>query len=133
MPGLLVLVSHFCVPLTQITENMKKIILLAFIGTLFATGNAFAHCGSCGVGDEAKEHKAECCAKEGKCCHDKKDCTAEEKAACKAKCEKACEGGEMAKCKEGCTKPCCAKEEAAPTASAEPPACCPASKAAKPA
>ncbi len=106
---------------------MKKIILLAFVGTLFAAGNAFAHCGSCGVGDEAKEHKheakAECCGKDGKCCHEKKDC----------KGDKACDGDKMAKCKEGCDKPCCAKEKAAPTAAAEAPACCPASKAAKPA
>ena len=96
---------------------MKKIILLAMIGTLFAAGNAFAHCGSCGVGDEAKEHKAECCGKEGKCCHDKK-----------ADCEKACDD-KKADCKEACEK-----KKSDSTAAAEAPACCPASKkAVKPA
>ena len=97
---------------------MKKIILLAMIGTLFAAGSAFAHCGSCGVGDEAKEHKAECCGKEGKCCHDKK-----------ADCEKACDDKKKAECKEACEK-----KKSDSTAAAEAPACCPASKkAVKPA
>ena len=103
---------------------MKKILLIAIVGTLFATSSAFAHCGSCGVGDEAHAEKKACCAEKADC---KKDC---EKACCAAK--KAECSDKKENCKEKCSKPCCAKEKADETAasSTEAPACCPA-KAAK--
>jgi hypothetical protein len=92
---------------------MKKILLITVLGTLFAAGSAFGHCGTCGVGDEAHAEgaKSECKADCSKPCSDEK------KADCKAE------------CKKDCAKPCDAKEKAA----AKPSACCPATKAAKPA
>lgn len=93
---------------------MKKILLITVLGTLFAAGSAFAHCGTCGVGEKAHGDAA------------KADCTAE--------CAKACCAEKKAECKADCTKPCCAKEKAADeTAAAKPDACCPATKAGKPA
>lgn len=69
---------------------MKKILLIALLGSLFAATSAYAGCGSC-------------------------DANAEK--ACKAECKKEC-CAEKAECAEECTKPCCAKEEADETAAA---------------
>ncbi|MEX0325909.1 MAG: hypothetical protein AB3N33_07470 [Puniceicoccaceae bacterium] len=93
---------------------MKKVLLLTAISSLFFATSAFAHCGSCGAGDEAHDHaKKECCGTEGKCCHEKKAC--EEKKACG----------------EECKKECCAKKEKCEktAAAAEKKACCPAKNA----
>ena len=95
---------------------MKKILLIAVLGTFFAAGSAFAHCGSCGAGEKAHADKAEC----------------------KTECAKPCCGEKKAECKSECAKPCCAKEKAEEkaadeTAAAKSGACCPAKKAGKPA
>ena len=85
---------------------MKKILLIAFLGTLFATGSAFAHCGSCGTDAKAHDHK-----------HAAKECCKEGEGCCKAKSE----------CKKACEKPSEEKKEKAEeTAAAAPAACCPA-------
>ena len=94
---------------------MKKYLLLTFAGVLFASVNAFAHCGTCGVGDKAAHEHAD-------------------KAECAEACQKAC-CAKKAECAESCTKPCCAKpaatDAAEPTAAAAP-SCC-ASKVTAPA
>ena len=105
---------------------MKKLLLLTFIGSLFATGAAFAHCGSCGAGDEAHSHgdkAAECCSdKPGECCKDKAKCKSE----CKHKHMhgKKCCGDKPGEC---CKSECKKEEKAkAETAAAKSGACCPA-------
>jgi len=110
--------------------HMKKILLLTFVGTLFAAGSAFAHCGSCGTGEEAHEHAAKACCSEkaGECCKAAKACCSDKAGEC---CKK------KSACKSDCTKPCCGKEKAEKaadaTAAAKAPSCCPASKAGNPA
>ena len=116
---------------------MKKYLLLVFAGVALATANAFAHCGTCGVGDHAAVEKAECAEKCAKaCCAKKAECAEKcakaecpEMAKCAEGCTKAC-CAKKAKCAEGCTKPCCAKPENADgTAIAPPPPCCSAKSA----
>lgn len=106
---------------------MKKILLISVIGLIFSTAGAFAHCGSCGAGDHEHAAKAECSAeKKAECAKEKKCCGTDGK----------CCKGEAKGCAEDCSKPCCAKEEkkADETAAAKPAgACCPATKAGKPA
>jgi hypothetical protein len=92
---------------------MKKILLITVLGTLFAAGSAFAHCGTCGVGDAAHGDKA--------------------KAECKTECAKPCCGEKKADCKSECTKEKAEEKAADETAAAKSGACCPAQKAAKPA
>ena len=122
---------------------MKKILLISFVGLLFTAIGAYAHCGSCGVGDADHEHaaKAECSAeKMAECAKDKKCCGTDGKC-CHAKAKKCCgtDGkcckGEAKECTKECTKPCCAKEKKSDeTAAAKPAgACCPAPKAGQPA
>jgi hypothetical protein len=112
---------------------MKKILLITILGTLFAAGSAFAHCGACGAdaahaekGDKM-ECKAEC---KKACCGKKAEC-------CKAECTKSCDG-EGKKCcgTEGkCCKSACTKDEAKEKAeaAAKPAPCCAGKMAPKPA
>ena len=126
---------------------MKKILLIAIVGTLFATASAFGHCGACGAGDKAhahadvKECKAECakacCATDAKACcgTDAKACCGADAKACCGTDAKACCGSKAAKCAADCDKPCCAVKKADETAVKAPSAsaCCPATKVGEPA
>lgn len=101
---------------------MKKILLITFLGTLFAAGSAFAHCGACGSDAAHKADKAEC----------KSECMAECKAECaKDKAKKCCGSSECAKDKAACTKD--KAEGNADDTAAKPAPCCAGKMAPKPA
>ena len=96
---------------------MKKILLITILGTLFAAGNAFAHCGACAADAAEKADKIECKAECKKCCGTEGKCC---KSECKSKCEgKKCCGTEGKCCKEKCS------EEKADDTAAKSEACCP--------
>ncbi|MFO7724550.1 MAG: hypothetical protein R6V45_03290 [Oceanipulchritudo sp.] len=116
---------------------MKKILLLAFVGTLFAAASAYAGSGCCPAmsKDTAAVKKAEtmeqaaCSKSKGemaeKASCTKGDCGSAEMAACTA-----CTEG---KAKEACAAGECAREmaESETTAASSQPACCPGDKSEK--
>lgn len=106
---------------------MKKILLITFIGTLFAAGSAFAHCGACGPASDA-EHKETAKA----CCSAKAECTAEAMASCPYSGDKAaCSKDAKAAGKGACTKPCDSATKTETAKAAKDGACCPATKSDK--
>ena len=83
---------------------MKKILLIALIGSVFAATSTFA-CDTCAAhakkSDDSKmvcpaECDKPCCAEKKACCGEGEKCCSEKKAACA----------------ENCDKPCCAKKKA---------------------
>ncbi|MGC9453104.1 MAG: hypothetical protein ACP5I4_16860 [Oceanipulchritudo sp.] len=99
---------------------MKKLLLISFIGFIFAASGAYAHCGACGAGDADHEQaaKSECtaekkaeCAKEMKCCSEGKSCCSGEKKSCPA-------GGDKEKAEDAVAKP--AKSLCCPAMSGKP-------------
>lgn len=116
---------------------MKKILLLAFIGTLFAAASAYAGSGCCPAmsKDTAAVKKAEtmeqaACSKGSAKMAEKATCT---KGECGSAQMAACTSCTGDKAKAACAAGECAREkaEAETTAASSMPACCPGDKSTK--